>query len=383
MASPGTSSLSLEEILQTLTRLEDTLKSLPDKQSAPKLSHYRVIPSSLQNALDLLLQAASSIHAGSTKFALMGKIDISQATEMARDTLLPGCQWLCTGALVVHQDSTGCVKCLRHSLKQATRAILHTTIQLIQCFTDPAKLVENENLAAQRTGAVWEACQAVMDMNRPHATLAVSNQLAMRRVYTTYIKECTQTMEEFQEMIDAGPISEQGDNIQRPSGEEESDAWEDFLGGGTDQYSSTELPAVTAALALVKCSRGCNNVAMQACESIGKTLEDETNASDGLLDQAKLQWISRLYDCAEVVGEGMTDLGAAMYPPIKWHELESHVRRQSSAMEDLLTCIFDNVSDESVGRDVANLASKLQTAVTKRTQEAVEALALGTPTELR
>ncbi|GKY98962.1 hypothetical protein MPSEU_000851900 [Mayamaea pseudoterrestris] len=392
MASTGAPTAATSS-LQTLQRLEETLKSLPDKESAPKLSHYRAIPSSLQNAFDLLQQAASSIHANSTKFALMGKIDVSQATEMARDTLLPGCQWICTGALVVHQDSTGCTKSLRHAIKRATRAVLQSTIQLVQCFTgDAAAFTENEQLAAQRTGAVWEACQTILNMqNGQSSSLPISNQLAMRREFSIYIKECNETMQEFQEMIDAGPSLDEGKEHENGDGEAdeidegEEPSWEQFLGGGTDQYTLQETPIATSALALVKCSRGCINVAMQACDDVGKSLtEDATGNGNELsnVDEARLQWILRLFNCAQAVGEGMTDLGAAMYPPIKRQELECQILRQCAAMEELLACLFDRTLPEyesfDLGRNVSNLATKLQLAVGRRKDEALEAVALGT-----
>ena len=389
MATSATPSLSLDEIRQSLQRLQDTIKALPDKQSAAKLSHYGVIPSSLQNALDLLHQAASSLHAGSTKFALMGKIDVNQATDMARDSLLPACQWIGTATLVVHQESTGSHKCLRHAVKQAARAMLQATIQLVDCVMDPVALLEQENLAAQRTGAVWEACLVVM--NQATNGFCNSNRLAMRRELTNYVKECNETMEEFQEMIDAGPSLEEGkeededaDNEQADADDDDNDnqpSWEQFLGGGTDQYTTKELPIATAGLALVKCSRGCINVTMQACDAVGKQLPEA--ASDSTLtdqDQSKLQWISRLFDCAQIVGEGMTDLGAVLYPPIKLQELESQTLHQVKAMDDLLLCLFDTSIEGGetfeLGREVTTLAKKLEAAIHRRKQEAIDAINL-------
>jgi hypothetical protein len=247
---------------------------------------------------------------------------------------------------------------------------------------DPAALLENEQLAAQRAGAVWEACQRVMKTDNSSTSGASSfcnsNRLAMRREFTTYVQDCNETLQEFQDMIDAGPSLREEDEKEDDDELDDNDnddqpSWEQFLGGGTDQYTMQEIPIATAALALIKCSRGCINVAMQACESVGNQVAHDASNDD---DDVKLQWILRLFECAKSVGEGMTDLGAVMYPPIKVQELEEQVLPQSTRMEELLMCVFDKEQEESrtlqLGREVDSLATKVQAAVTKRKVEAIE-----------
>jgi hypothetical protein len=191
-------------------------------------------------------------------------------------------------------------------------------------------------------------------------------------------------MEEFQDMIDAGPSLREGDEESdkecgvksaddNGNEDEQEPSWDDFLQGNTDHFTCDEMPVATATLALVKCSRGCINVAIQACDGLGVRGQQSELEDDG----ARLQWIGHVYDLVHAVGEGMTDLGAVMYPPIQVSELSSQVERQTRSMTELLAIVLDPTTGGetiSFGREVANLATKLQVAVVKRKQEFADAM---------
>lgn len=352
-------------VLLGLENLAKSLKSLNDTQSAPHLSHFRQVPESVTSAYDFLRQGASLCHGTSTKYTLMGKIDEDKANEIVVD-LLKGCQLVATGCLVLHQDSIGCSRSVRHSVKQAGRAIVSTVSQLVEAFVNHSATATSSdgehpnNVGAQRTGAVWQTCDAV-------AKLPVGNRNAMRRDLFTYVAECNESMNEFQELIDLGP------SLAEERGASTEESWDDFLTGQSDQYSADEIPVAAACLFLIKCSRGSMNVLLKACEQVGSLLEEGEHVSEST--QQRLDWMSRAHDLGRAVGDGMTDLGANLYPPLQRENLEPEIMRQGAAIEALVDYVLDCTEIEGEPRE---LATSIQSAIRKRQDEAIEALrALG------
>jgi hypothetical protein len=364
-------------VLAALERLTVSLQELNDKESAPALSHYRHPPEAVAYSYELFQQGATLVYGTSTKYTLLGKIDEHEQAKLTQD-LLKGCQLIGTACLVLHQDLTGCSRSLRHHCKQAARAIVTTVQQLVQSFVDGTALVEN--VGAQKTGAVWQTCNVVLEKKLP-----VGNRNAMRRDWFTYMADCNETLEEFQALIDEGPeLREEGKDDEGPTVDKEDniDSWEDFMCGHDQQYSLDELPIATACVFLIKCSRGGINATVQTCEAIGKQLaenEASKETSDTDNDKALLSWISKANHLAHAVGEGMTDLGAAMYPSLELDELQAQVERQASGIDALLTFLLDASPEGMDGsldlpQDVVELAAKVKDAVDKRRQEAGDAI---------
>lgn len=357
--------LTEAEILHGIVNLASSLQRLDDQSSVP-LSHYRRIPPTIEAAYQILTQGAQLVHSTSTKYSLMGKISREQQTSVAAD-LLKGCQLLSTSAVVLHQPSSGAAPALRHAVKQATRAVLATVVQLLESFADESAL--EANVGAQKTGAVWATCNVLVEHQLPKG-----NRNAMRRELFTFVSECNETLTEFQDMID------QGARDMDAEAEHES-SWDDFLQGDTDQYTAAELPSATAGLALIKCSRGSLNALLKACEAVGQQLPEadaDQRVSD--VDRLLLQWILSAHELGRAVGQGMTDLGTTMYPPLQSEPLLSAVEQQATRIQALLQFLADATLEGGherleLGEEVADLVSKLLLAVQKRQTEATDAIA--------
>jgi hypothetical protein len=372
------------EVIEALMRLAASLKELNDKESAPILSHFRNMPEAVSQSYDLLEQGASLVHGTSTKYTLLGKLDVKEQTRMTQD-LLNGCQLLATGCVVLHDNQTGCARSTRQHCKQAARSIVHTVIQLVQVWVDEAASGEGNNLGAQKTGAVWEMCDKILQRKLPKG-----NRSSMRRDLLTYMRESMDTIEEFQEIVDAGPsLKEEGgeEEEEEQEGATSDDDWGDFLGGEDNQYTTNDLPVATACLFLIKCSRGCLNLSLQAIEAVGEQLAEQQTCTPGDennkdADKAKLVVISRLHDLARLVGDGMTDLGASMYPPLQLEALEAQVVRQADAMQAVLDLVMDGTLSETEAgsvtlefpEDVNELLSKVREALQRRREESLGAI---------
>lgn len=340
-----------EQTIAALTRLVDHLKKQSEKAkaSAPSLSHYRELPKDVEIAYDLLHQGASLVHATSTKYTLVGKISIQDQKTLAAD-LLRGCELIGAATQTLLQDSTGCSRSVRQTVLKASSAICVNVIHLVESFEDQTAL--EENVGAQKTGAVWESCNTILNKLVPQG-----NRNAIRRDLFTWTRECLDTMEEFQEMIDMGPAETgEGDFV-----DEEDD---DFF-GNDDQYSETEMPIATACFGLFKCSRGTMKIALEASEELGKRVTESQN-------EKYLESILQLSEYARAVGEGVTDFGSLLYPPLlPAKDLEDQLRKQAQAiitLQDFLLGI------DSLPTKVSMLANTLKNAATTRETDALEAL---------
>jgi hypothetical protein len=287
-----------------------------------------------------------------------------------------------TATLVIFDPNVGCGQSMRCFLKRSSRSIVATVINLVTSFVDGSAL--EEQVGAQKTGAVWSSCDAV-------AKVPKGNRNAMRRDLFTWVMECNETMEEFQEMIDLGPAPQQ---IDASNQDADGESWDD---GDEDQYSDTELEVAKASLALIKCSRGTMSVVLKACECAG----DEIVTSEGetLRKKAILQWMSDLHAMSRIVGEGATDLGALLYPPMNFSptdegdgeasdifqatSLGRQIATQAAAIEAVNAFILDSspttedgssLESLNLSEDVTSMAAKLRTAGESRKQEAGEAL---------
>lgn len=300
------------------------------------LSHWRVVPPDAKEAYEMFEEGSKLTKATSTKYALVGKIDKKEGSKLSVD-LRKGCELIASAAVVLHDPSAGCSRSARSHSKKLARSVLATVISLIRSYVDgTASEGGDNNVGARRTGAVWDACDR-------YATLPKGNRNAMRRDLMVWTSEVLETTEEFGGYLELGPAKEEGEQEEGTSeGEkEEEDRWDDFCEGNTDQYVARELPIVEACVGLMKCTKGSLNLATKALEAVGKGLpqeevgggDDDDDADDEgsekkeqTRDRKKraLQWMSDLHELARASGEGVTDLGACLYPPLRLESGDDH-----------------------------------------------------------
>ena len=339
-------------IVEALTRLADMLKSDENaNQDPPLLSHYREIPDEVAKAYELLTQGAQMIHSTATKYTLIGKIDENEQRKLGAD-LLSGCELLGAATHAILQDANGCARAVRRATQRATLAILLTVIQLAAAFSDHTAL--QKNVGAQKTGAVWDSCDTILDRFLPQG-----NRNAIRRELFTWTRETNDSMEEFQEMIDRGPNED-------VSHEEMFEELDDLFGDENDRFPATDLPVAKACLGILKCSRGTMKLTLDVLEDLG-TRYAATH------DEAILEKISMVHHRARLVGEGVTDLGSSMYPPIfpEIHDLESQVQKQ---VDNILGLLDHVLGTAGLPQSVNELAHVLQVAVETRRHEFNEAV---------
>jgi Grap2 and cyclin-D-interacting len=392
-------SLENQRVLDALERLAATLKELPDSRSPDPLSHWRSDrPEGVETAFAMLEQGQSLVQATSTKYTLVTKIDMEEGSKLAKD-LLRGCECLATGALVIHDDAMGCSRSLRKLVKHAVRAVVHTCISLLQLVVVPTTTAaaastatspsgqdgsnapspgvqppppRNLESAAQKTGAIWDACEKI-------GTLPNNNRNAMRRDLLTWMMECQDTMDEFAELLLVPTTNTTATTTSNP---DDMTTWEMFTSGQSDEYSVHEQPIAVASLALIKCSRGSLKVALQACETVGSHIVSTSSTDTHERPSSdSLAWISKLHDAARDVGNGMTDLGSLLYPPLELDDLEEQVAVQCKAIVKLQTMILENppsLSSSSEGPDgtvvfdpeLVQLSTTIRTAAVARAEEA-------------
>lgn len=353
-------------ILRGLRRLADSLKQMDDHKSVVP-GHYKELSPDITQSYDLMTQGASLIHATSTKYTLMGKISKDEAAKIAEE-LLKGCQLIATGALVIGTDNYGCCRSTRIYTKRASRAVLATVIQLVEAFVnDPTGHIteKDDNLGAQKCGAVWQTCDAFLKKTVPQG-----NRNAMRRDLFTWVMDCNETIEEFQEMIDRGPLTSSAQTTDNKTFEQFCEVDDD------EQYTAKELELAKACIALVKCSRGAINVTLKASECVGGVAE---NSSDKNQKELLLKWVGKAHDLARQVGDGVTDLGTLLYPALSLDNIQWQADKQVESILEVINFILDASIESGDGiemvEEAIEMASKLKTATQTRQKEIKEAVA--------
>ncbi|KAG7340803.1 Grap2 and cyclin-D-interacting-domain containing protein [Nitzschia inconspicua] len=329
--SPHPASATLETstsnnamVIKALNNLiEYVKKDTACSQDPPKLSHYRVIPNEVQKAYTLIDNGAQMVHSTATKYTLVGKISLTDQIKLGTD-LLRGCELIGASLHILLQDATGCCRAVRKLTQRASLAIFINVLHLVQSFEDESAM--QGNVGAQKTGAVWEACDQILNKMLPKG-----NRNAIRRELFTWTQEINDSMEEFQELLDMGPCEAPGDM----DGEDEDDYDEDDLFGGDEQYNDNDFPIATACLGLLKNSRGNMKIALEICELLGDKA-GETEGDDHLMA------ILQIHKYAREIGEGATDFGSLMYPPLqeKVEELTSQFQKQVQTIKDLQSFIL-------------------------------------------
>ena len=236
-------------------------------------------------------------------------------------------------------------------------------------------------MAAPKTGAVWSACDAVQSQ-------PVGNRSAVRRELLTFKADCNETIQEFQELLlesnnQTGTFEQNDiDNAGADVG------WDGFLQGDGDGYILSEIPVVEAALAILKCSRGAINIALQSCESAGALEQEQQQVTDDQ-DQASvsaaqsssslsllspLLFVQSMHSKAREVGDGVTNFGSLLYSPLDYHRLQQQAQAQTKMVAELCRSCLEvsltpNAILESLDKETTDLATTVQTMVQKRMDE--------------
>lgn len=342
------------------------------------MGHWRDFASTeAEGAYKMMDDGAALVKATSTKYTLLGTISVEDGSKLSNE-LKQGCELIATGALTLHSPLLSCIRSTRHYAVKYARPILVTVITLISSFTGGKTVDEGD--VSRKTGAVWDACDALVER------CPRGNRNCSRRELFTWVGDCNGTMDEFQELIEAGPrvVDSATTGL-----EDKDEEWDRFCSGNNeeDRYSEGEMPIVTSALALVKCSRGVLNLILKACESAAIKVEEEGGEKERL--QGIWQWISDLQELAIDVGEGVTDLGMAMYPPIDLRNKDGERRWEDTTLgkevirqKECLLCVIGYVmTDEScvveLSEEVKEMVSKLRAAVGVRVGEIETGLTAG------
>jgi hypothetical protein len=285
------------------------------KDQTPTIGYWRTLPTEVTAAYQLLSDGAEYIHATSTKYALVGKIDSAEGGKLAAE-LRKGAQLMGTGTLLLFSPECGSSRSLRHFVKQSSRAVISSLISLIRAYEDgSAQGTPNDgnNIGAQKTGAVWSACDNL------RLKLPKGNRAAMTRELLIWVRDCNESIEEFDEMLALGP---------RDDDEEDGDEEE--------QYSQSEMKIAGAAVNIMKCSKNVLGLVMKVCECVGESLgeskphdENLNNESSDQKRKGLLQFITNLHRVARRIGEGVTEFGVSMYPPLDLSTKELATKKTS------------------------------------------------------
>jgi hypothetical protein len=377
-------------VLQALERLAITLKELPSHKSPKELSHWRRSTSKIspgrslekdthnhddddKNGLTMawlmMDQGRLLVHSTSTKYTLVSQVDMEKGSNLAQE-LLRGCEHLGTAALLVHDDAMGCCRSLRKAVQQYVRSIVQTCIHLMNILVsignDSTNLNENSTISpAAATGAIWDACDKF-------PLVPNSNRNAMRRDLLTWIRECQDTVQEFEDVLALPTVSSSSST---PVTTNNTTTWEMFTSGNSDAYTDIEHPIALSSLALIKCTRGTLKVLLEVSDVVAEATSS-SSSSDSSSDSSGINLVSLLHEEARSLGEGMTELGSLLYSPLDLDELYMRVTSQSEALLALITRIIQRTDDIQPSKEetssmssTRNLAETIRTAILTRTQE--------------
>ena len=323
------------------------------------ISHWRTLPLTTTSAYKILNDGASYIHATSTKYTLVGKVDTTEGANLALE-LRKGAELIGTATLLFYSPNCGSSRSLRHYTKQSSRAVLASVIALIQSFDDgtsQGKAHDGNNVGAQKTGAVWSACDAMMQK------LPRGNRAAMRRELMVWVMDCNESIEEFVEVLELGPSREE-------AGDEEED--EDvMMMMEEEQYSITEHSIAKACVNLMKCSKKLLALVLRACEDVGEVAdklalpmssttsdeeeeegqsESKQTAEDAKKQKELLHYIANLHEMARTVGEGVTNVGILLYPPLDTASSndDEYQKWQTTKRQSMLSCSTIDKKDAGI-----------------------------------
>lgn len=377
-----------EETVAALRRLAEALKGLDDTGQNEittdnigiSIRFWRFIPQEVDHAYKMMNDGAEIVKVSSTKYTLIGKINVDDGSKLSTE-LRQGCELISTAAFLIHQPCMGCSRSSRYFVKQYARAVVTTVLTLIQSFISLRAI--DGNTGAQLTGAVWSACDKII------GKLPKGNRASMRRELFTWSGECNETIQEFQDLINC-VSTEEGDDTK---------PWDKFCSnhGTGEGYTNLEKPIVAACISMIKCSRGIINLAINSLEYAGEEVTKLSQAQYGIEDEENirrlliLQWMSNLHETCRQIGEGATDLGYLLYPPLnlsiqpeKDAPLSTELGQQILKQKDLLLSAAYSIDgglpagkgqqEIQMSDDVKEMCCRLISAISNRSSEAEQSI---------
>jgi hypothetical protein len=185
-----------------------------------------------------------------------------------------------------------------------------------------------------------------------------------------------------------------------------------------EQYTESEMKVAKASVNVMKCSKNLLGLTLKACECVGDYAdklsqqcdqkEDDGAQQNSQKQKDMLQWISNLHEMARTVGEGVTNFGILLYPPLdvtssqqdlqKWQAkkpkttasdeqsipslgstiLGLQLEHQLHALSECAMTVHEPFLPESGGcmsEEVVGAAERLNKAVRVRCKEVEEAIA--------
>ena len=284
--------------------------------------------------------------------------------------LRKGAELIGAATLAVFSDEAGCGSSAKRYVKQFSRGVLASIISLIQSFEDGSAIVKDGNVGAIKTGAVWSACDAIQQLPK-------GNRNAMRRECMVWIRDCIESIEEFEEMMNRG---------EREDGDEDEMEEEEM-------YSEIEMKIVKAAVNMMKCSKNVLGLVMRACDCVGELIENpqkidlqqdasSTTHSQEMIISEMLTWISHLHELARSIGVGVTDYGVLLYPPLELNNnpsestLGQQLKSQLEMLDRCMKCINEATLPISgfslkscMSEEVVEMMQKLRKGVEARNAE--------------
>ena len=369
---------SIEEITQDASNISLSSPSLLANNTPPlehtHITHYKTQPPSLIEAYTLLSTASQYIHATSTKYTLVSKIDYqTQGGNLALE-LRKGIELLSTATLSIYSPESGCGRSVKRYVKQYSRGVLASVISLLQAFHDGEALIggKENQVGPQKTGAVWSACDALQQLPK-------GNRNAMRRECMTWLRDCMESITEFEDMMNNGEREEVNDD-----GDYDGDYEEEM-------YTAKEKIIVKAAINVMKCSKNVLGLVLKACDCVGDLSESDCKEHTQTQRLEMLQWISQLHELAREIGESVTNFGVLLYPPL---DLESDAKTSEFTLAKQLICQLERIEHcvsyiyepcmpiskmsikSCMSEEVVEAVEKLKNGVKARTAEVQSAMVL-------
>jgi hypothetical protein len=432
-------SSNMESLYRTMQQLVVLISSLQYENTSTNayrsISHYSIIPTELQQIYDTIIQQTNIIYNTVTKYTLMQQLVVATGSSSSSNTtstsdgsdvailsivqdLVHACRILVactmtifnnnnnnnntststsnTASISSNTTSLGCCKAVCVHTKKAIRNIITSVLQLFKLFiphhleTDDTTTTNMQIDPAQCTGIVWESCQYIITYKK----LPLGNRNAIRRDLLTYKLDCCDTIQEFQVLYD------QSYQYYNNTNEKDKDDDDDDNNDDIDideLYNPNELEIIQPCINILKCSRGTINIVLTVIDMIGmsistpqpsqleqseKSNDNHINNTIAITTKLKLHWITQLYDLICIVGYGVTDFGAVLYPPLPLAEqgsnsvlVQTELKKQSNAIQNVLQYMIANIIPMyDIGTSNKELIQTIQSACSTRTNEVFNAI---------
>jgi hypothetical protein len=365
--------MSGQQILLALIRLADALAQLTFNTKSSNnegsndietINHWRILPPLVKSAYQMLDDACLLLSNTATKYVLVAKAAAAAAAKTTLKTsstssnnnnnnndntavielaseLLKGSEMVGAATYILYSDNDcGSSNALRKYIKQYSSSVILSVVALVQYFVERESQTttttthddnDNHNAAAQKAGAVWDACDKI------NTVLPRGNRNAIRRDVLNYVKDCNVTIVEFDELLLQSVNSNKDDNDcnttdnnnsntdGNENGNDDNDGMENNDNDDEIMYTAPEIKIVHASINIIKCSKNVLNLILATCEYLGANCVDAllpNTATDDEKHNAVTQrnkalcWITNLHVLANIIGEGVTELGVLLYPPL-------------------------------------------------------------------